>query len=81
VPAEALGVSVWLVVVLIAVAVFAGWLDALIGGGGLIQVPALLLLAPGLGPAGAVGTSKLAAIMGTSYAVWRFQGMGLIAGG
>jgi len=73
-----LDVSTTAFLLLLAIAVFAGWMDALIGGGGLIQVPALLLLAPGIGPAGAVGTSKLAAIMGTGYAVAKFHGLGLI---
>lgn len=73
-----LDISTTAFVLLLAIAVFAGWMDALIGGGGLVQVPALLLLAPGIGPAGAVGTSKLAAIMGTGYAVAKFHGLGLI---
>ena len=37
----------------------AGWVDAVVGGGGLIQLPALLLV-PGLAPINALATNKLA---------------------
>ncbi len=51
---------------LVLAALAAGWVDAVAGGGGLIQLPALLL---GLGPASpavlALGTNKLAGICGT----------------
>jgi hypothetical protein len=43
----------------------AGWVDAVVGGGGLIQLPALLLM-PGIGPIQALATNKLAGIMGTT---------------
>ncbi|HEY5516296.1 MAG TPA: TSUP family transporter [Pengzhenrongella sp.] len=43
----------------------AGWVDAVGGGGGLIQLPALLLV-PGMSPVQALATNKLAGIMGTS---------------
>jgi uncharacterized membrane protein YfcA len=43
----------------------AGWVDAVVGGGGLIQLPALLLV-PGISPVQALATNKLGSIMGTS---------------
>lgn len=43
-------------------------MDAVVGGGGLILLPALLLGFPGLPPATALGTNKVAAIAGTSSA-------------
>lgn len=43
----------------------AGWVDAVVGGGGLIQLPALLLV-PGITPVQALATNKLGSIMGTS---------------
>ena len=46
----------------------AGWIDAVIGGGGLILIPMLLAVLPGLAPAAALGTSKLAAVTGTGSA-------------
>lgn len=51
---------------LLAVAAFAaGWVDAVVGGGGLIQLPALLLV-PGMTPLQAIATNKIGSIMGTS---------------
>jgi uncharacterized membrane protein YfcA len=61
-------VDVWTVVLLCAAALVAGWVDAVSGGGGLVQLPALLLALPGEPPATALGTNKLAAVMGTSAA-------------
>lgn len=53
-------------VVLLAVAGFAaGWVDAVVGGGGLIQLPALLLV-PGISPVQALATNKVGSIMGTT---------------
>lgn len=47
---------------------FAGWIDAVSGGGGLIQIPALLILLPGASPAQILATNKLSSICGTSVA-------------
>jgi len=46
-------------------ALAAGWIDAVVGGGGLLQLPALLLV-PGLSPVEALGTNKLSSICGTT---------------
>ena len=52
---------------LLAVAAFAaGWLDAIGGGGGLIQLPALLLALPTQSTAIAIGTNKISSLIGTS---------------
>ena len=56
------------VLMLLAAAVAAGWVDAVVGGGGLIQLPALLLAAPGQPVATALATNKLGSIMGVSSA-------------
>ncbi|WP_328534364.1 TSUP family transporter [Micromonospora zamorensis] len=53
---------------LLAAAAMAGWVDAVVGGGGLLLLPALLVAAPGLPVATALGTNKLAAIFGTATA-------------
>ncbi|WP_341715699.1 TSUP family transporter [Micromonospora sp. FIMYZ51] len=53
---------------LLAAAAVAGWVDAVVGGGGLLLLPALLVAAPGMPPATALGTNKLAAIAGTATA-------------
>ncbi|GAA2860494.1 TSUP family transporter [Paenarthrobacter ilicis] len=52
--------------ILIVVAGFAaGWVDAVVGGGGLIQLPALLLV-PGITPVQALATNKMGSIFGTT---------------
>lgn len=53
----------WALVVLAGFA--AGWVDAVVGGGGLIQLPALLLV-PGMTPLNVLATNKLGSIMGTT---------------
>lgn len=58
------------VVALLIVAAFsAGWIDAVAGGGGLIQLPALLLVFPHSATLTAMGTNKTSSIIGTSVAV------------
>ena len=46
--------------------VVAGFVDAVVGGGGLIQLPALLLGMPGATPLQVLATNKLGSICGTS---------------
>jgi uncharacterized membrane protein YfcA len=50
---------------LLLAALSAGWIDAVVGGGGLIQLPALLLV-PGITPLQALATNKLGSICGTA---------------
>ena len=47
-------------------AISAGWVDAVVGGGGLIQLPALLLGFPLAAPVQLLATNKLSSICGTS---------------
>lgn len=51
----------------------AGFIDSLVGGGGLILVPALFALYPGAPPATLLGTNKVAAIWGTALAAVQFS--------
>ncbi len=44
----------------------AGFVDAVVGGGGLIQLPALLLGLPNAAPVELLATNKLASICGTT---------------
>lgn len=46
----------------------AGWIDAVGGGGGLLQLPAMLVAFPGLPTATILGTNKAIAITGTGTA-------------
>jgi uncharacterized protein len=56
------------VLLLCLAAGFAGWVDAVSGGGGLVQLPALLVALPGAAPVTVLATNKLASICGTSVA-------------
>jgi uncharacterized membrane protein YfcA len=53
-------------------ALFAGFIDAVVGGGGLIQIPALFNALPQESPATLFGTNKFSSIFGTSNAAWRY---------
>lgn len=51
---------------------FAGFVDAIVGGGGLILVPALFSVFPGAAPATLFGTNKGASVWGTAWATAQF---------
>lgn len=53
-------------------ALLAGFIDAVAGGGGLIQVPALFNALPAESPATIFGTNKGSSIFGTANAAWRY---------
>jgi len=54
-------------------AFLAGFVDSIVGGGGLIQVPALLAAYPDIAPQPLLGTNKLGSICGTSSASLRYS--------
>lgn len=58
--------SIWLLLGLAAG--FAGLVDAVVGGGGLIQIPALFSAFPQLAPPTLFGTNKLSSVWGTAFA-------------
>ncbi|WP_339920067.1 TSUP family transporter [uncultured Flavobacterium sp.] len=61
------------IIVLLCVAAFAaGFIDAVVGGGGLIQTPAGLILLPNLPVATVIGTLKIPAFSGTSFAAYQY---------
>ncbi len=53
-------------------AFLAGVIDSIIGGGGLILVPGLMIARPDLPLATILGTNKLTAVCGTSIATWQY---------
>jgi len=67
---------VWAYPALFAVALIAGTVDAVAGGGGLITLPALLAL--GLPPPFALATNKLQAVFGSGSAVLNFARQGAV---
>ena len=54
-------------------AFFAGFVDSIVGGGGLIQLPALFTAFPATSPATLFGTNKLASVIGTSSAAIQYS--------
>lgn len=59
-------------ILLCGFAFLAGFVDAIAGGGGLIQLPACLILFPEAPLVAIIGTNKMASLFGTSVAAGRF---------
>lgn len=57
---------------LLGAAFFAGFVDSMVGGGGLIQIPVLFSLFPNAAPALLLGTNKVASVFGTSAAAVQY---------
>ncbi len=57
---------------LLAFAFLAGFIDAVAGGGGLVQVPALFILMPQIPAATLLGTNKFSSIWGTAFAAVQY---------
>jgi uncharacterized membrane protein YfcA len=62
-----------LLMILAGTSVFAGLIDSMVGGGGLINIPALFTTLPKELPATLFGTNKIASVFGTSNAAWRYM--------
>ena len=52
---------------------FAGMIDSIVGGGGLILVPALFATFPNAAPATLLGTNKSGSVWGTSFAFMQYS--------
>lgn len=63
---EAIDLSLSILLTLFLIAVLAGFIDTLVGGGGLITIPALLMC--GMSPLSALGTNKMQAVAGSGTA-------------
>ena len=61
------------VLLLCVAAGFAGWIDAVSGGGGLVQLPALLIGLPHAAPAVILATNKLSSACGTAASALTYQ--------
>jgi uncharacterized protein len=59
--------------VLTGASLLGGFVDSIVGGGGLILVPALFATFPGAPPATLLGTNKSASVWGTAAAAARFS--------
>lgn len=58
--------SLWTFALLALAGLFAGFVDAVVGGGGLVQLPALVVAFPSAAPVQILATNKLAGTCGTS---------------
>ncbi|QKV54652.1 TSUP family transporter [Comamonas antarctica] len=61
----------WLFVSLASL--LAGFIDAIVGGGGLILVPAIFAAFPHAPPATLLGTNKSASVWGTAISAWKYS--------
>jgi uncharacterized membrane protein YfcA len=52
---------------------FAGFVDSIVGGGGLILIPTLFAVFPNAHPATLFGTNKGASVWGTGFATWQYS--------
>ncbi len=58
----------YIIILLCIASFFAGFVDAIVGGGGLIQTPVALILLPNLAVSSIIGTLKIPAFSGTAFA-------------
>lgn len=65
-------VSSGLIVAVCTAAFLAGFVDSIVGGGGLIQIPVLFALFPEAAPALLLGTNKVAGVFGTAAAAGQY---------
>ena len=61
-----------ILILLCLVAFLAGFVDAVVGGGGLIQTPMGLVLLPNLPVATIIGTLKIPSFSGTLFAAFQY---------
>ena len=60
-------------IIILCVAAFAaGFIDSIVGGGGLVQTPATLVVLPQYPVATLLGTTKIPAFIGTSMAAYQY---------
>lgn len=60
-------------VILCLAAFGAGFVDSIVGGGGLVQLPALLMVLPQFPVVTVLGTNKLISVTGTAFSAYRFS--------
>jgi uncharacterized protein len=63
----------YILVVLCLAAFVAGFVDAVVGGGGLIQTPLTIVLLPNIAVSQILGALKIPAFTGTSFAAYQYQ--------
>jgi len=73
---EDLSISILVLALLCLTALLAGFIDTLVGGGGLITIPALMFA--GVPPIYALGTNKFQAVVGTGTAAFTLLRLGKV---
>ena len=61
------------IIILCLAAFGAGFVDSIVGGGGLLQLPALILVYPQTALVTLLGTNKLVSLTGTAFATYRYS--------
>lgn len=61
------------VIILCLAAFGAGFIDSIVGGGGLLQLPALILAFPHTALVTLLATNKVVSVTGTAFSAWRFS--------
>ncbi len=62
----------YIIILLCIAAFFAGFVDAIVGGGGLIQTPIAMILLPNFAVSTLIGSLKIPAFSGTSFAAYQY---------
>ena len=62
----------YIIIIICIASFFAGFVDAIVGGGGLIQTPVTMIMLPQLSVANVIGTLKIPAFSGTSFAAFQY---------
>jgi uncharacterized protein len=62
----------YIIILLCIASFFAGFVDAIVGGGGLIQTPVAMILMPNLAVSTIIGSLKIPAFSGTSFAAFQY---------
>ncbi|WP_298393961.1 TSUP family transporter [Flavobacterium sp.] len=62
----------YIIILLCIASFFAGFVDAIVGGGGLIQAPVALILLPNYAVSSIMGSLKIPAFSGTSFAARQY---------
>ena len=62
----------YIIILLCLAAFFAGFVDAIVGGGGLIQTPVALILLPNLAVSSVIGSLKIPSFSGTALAARQY---------
>jgi uncharacterized membrane protein YfcA len=61
------------ILMLCMVSFCAGFIDAIVGGGGLLQTPAMLIILPQFPVATLLGTTKIPSVTGTAFAAFKYS--------